>query len=194
MHEPSLGQIPSPTSQIQPQQLLHKTDVIAIMGTVKLNRGVLNADTRWTLAGTPRILLETSRIVQHSPSLESRGSDALDEGVTLGLRKRHSRNPLGVRLCDACDTCDGSFGALSASVGRGFRISFSVLIARSSSKLPVTPVTRVTKPCAARVLGVTVPKASRHSRHWKRHSLIPARPPAWLASPVCGVPCGHRGP
>jgi len=49
VHEPSLGQRPSPTSQIQPQQLLHKTDVIAIMGTVKLNRGVFNADTRWTV-------------------------------------------------------------------------------------------------------------------------------------------------
>ena len=110
------------------------------------------------------------RIVQHSPSVQAGGvvffwgSDALGEGVTLGLRTRHSQNPLGVRLCDTCDTCDGSFGALSASVGRGFGISFSVLIARSSSKLPVTPVTRVTKPCAARVLGVTVPKASRHSR------------------------------
>jgi len=161
----------------------------------------VRTSVRGELGSSPRILLWTK---QNRPILPQRpgwgsgvflgGSDALDEGVTLGLRKRHSQNPLGVRLCDACDTCDVSFGALSASVGRGFRISFSVLIARSSSKLPVTPVTRVTKPCAARVLGVTVPKASRHSRHWKRHSLIPARPPAWLASPVCGVPCGHRGP
>ena len=110
------------------------------------------------------------RIVQHSPSLESWGSDALDEGVTLGLRKRHSQNPLGVRLCDACDTCDASSRPLSAlvfhhrqSVGRRFR-SFFLLITRPSSKLPVTPVTRVTKPCAARVLGVTVPGAKRHSR------------------------------
>ena len=131
---------------------------------------MLNADTRWTLAGTPRILLDSSRIVQHSPGLESWGSDALDEGVTLGLRKRHSQNPLGVRLCDACDTCDASSRPLSAlvfhhrqGVGRRFR-SFFLLITRPSSKLPVTPVTRVTKPCAARVLGVTVPGAKRHSR------------------------------
>ena len=131
---------------------------------------MLNADTRWTLAGTPRILLDSSRIVQHSPGLESWGSDALDEGVTLGLRKRHSQNPLGVRLCDACDTCDASSRPLSAlvfhhrqSVGRRFR-SFFLLITRPSSKLPVTPVTRVTKPCAARVLGVTVPGAKCHSR------------------------------
>jgi len=122
------------------------------------------------LAGTPRILLDSSRIVQHSPGLESWGSDALDEGVTLGLRKRHSQNPLGVRLCDACDTCDASSRPLSAlvfhhrqGVGRRFR-SFFLLITRPSSKLPVTPVTRVTKPCAARVLGVTVPGAKRHSR------------------------------
>jgi len=141
--------------------------------------------------GTPRILLKTFRIVQHSPSLESRGSDALDEGVTLGLRKRHSQNPLGVRLCDACDTCDGSFGALSASVGRGFGISFSVLIARSSSKLPVTPVTRVTKPCSIRLSGVTLPKASRHSRHWKRHSLTPV--PYLLVHPNLTAPTNRAG-
>jgi hypothetical protein len=139
------------------------------MGTVKLNNDV-RTSVRGELGSSPRILLWTTQNRPTLPRFPGWGSDALDEGVTLGLRKRHSQNPLDVRLCDACDTCDASSTPLSAlvfhhrqGVGRRFR-SFFLLITRPSSKLPVTPVTRVTKPCAARVLGVTVPGTKRHSR------------------------------
>ena len=78
VHEPSLGQIPSPTSQIQPQQLLHKTDVIAIMGTVKLNNDV-RTSVRGELGSSPRILLWTNQNRPILPQFPGWGS-----GVFLG--------------------------------------------------------------------------------------------------------------
>jgi hypothetical protein len=128
------------------------------------------------------------RIVQHSPSLESRGSDALDEGVTLGLRKRHSQKPLGVRLCDACDTCDASSRPLSAlvfhhrqSVGVEIQI---VLSFDNPTKFQTTRHTRHTchKALCCKGFGSDGSGSQASLPSAKRHSLTSDRSLTWRAN------------
>jgi len=169
---------PSPSpSQIQPQQLLHKTDVTAIMGTVKLIMTCeRQCEANWGVHlafyfGQPRI-------VQHSPSLEAGGVTLSGGSDDYDSQSVTPQNPCSVRLCDTCDTCDALFGGLSALPGPVTLLFFGFLFPQ---KLQTTRHSRhkCHKPLQHKAFGSDASFSYPSLPSAKRHSLIPVPPTCW---------------